>query len=230
MPDSDDAIQRDYLKIMHGYTKKSDVDVVICDINNVTDETIFQESERTQEYAEKDGKEFFKDFIMHKISIGPVSLMINNQLLEKRKIRFNENSKYSEEFIFINEVLYNAKKCIHVKEKLYNYCLRSGSVSTDADINKIMNGYKEICKYSKRYENNENEYQKIYNKYALPRWILATARFNARNLEYREYRKLMKMLDAKKEIKKLLNFPSIKIKMASITYMISERIFYYIMR
>lgn len=224
--DSDDAIQKDYLKIMYNNVHNNKADVGICDINNVVDETIFEESTRTNEIEIKNGKEFFKDFILHKISIGPCNLIINKDIIERYNLKFNEESRYSEEFIFITELLYNTEKAVHIKEKLYNYCLRKGSVSTGAKVDRILNGYRQIEKYSKRYEKNENYYQIIYNKYALPRWILATARFASSSLKYSDYKKLMQKLNARKMMGKLLTFPSLKIRLASILFIISNYLFY----
>lgn len=226
MLDADDTIQKDYLKILFESVKKCEADVAICDIRMVNDCNIFGESERTHMLESKDGKEFFKDFILHRISIGPPSLMIKKDLLDEYNIKFNEKSKYSEEFIFITDLLYNANKVVHVKEELYNYCLRSGSVSTGANIEKIINGYKQIEKYSKKYKDNINNYEEIYNKYALPRWILATARFTAKNMTYDNYKELMIQLNAKNKIKQLILFPDSKTKIAAITFCISQKLFY----
>lgn len=229
--DSDDVLQSNYLELMYSKIEVyNETDVVICDINRVSDKNIFEESKRSGKFDCKIGKEFFKDFIMHKIEIGPVSLLIRKRILIEKNIFYNEDSRYSEEFIFITDLLYSSNKVIHLKEKLYNYCLRSGSVSTGAQVDKILNGYNQIKEYSKKYSNNINEYEIIYNKYALPRWILATARFTATNLEYNDYLKLMKGLDAKKEIKKMLFFPSLKVVIASFMFEISMKLSYIVFR
>lgn len=226
MLDSDDTIQRDYLKLMYEATKFDEVEVVICDINNVNEENIFEEIARTNKIEIKIGREFFQDFIMHNVSIGPVSLMIKREFIQKLNLYFNEMSRYSEEFIFITDLLYNANRVVHIQEKLYNYCLRRGSVSTGANLEKIINGYQQIVIYSERYKDDSNTYAIIYNKYALARWILATARFTANNLQYIDYKKLMNELNAKKQIKVLFKFPKLSIKMASIVFCISMPIFY----
>lgn len=226
IPDSDDALQKDYLKIMFEQTQKENVELIICDINEVTDDTIFEETDRKNELEQKSGKEYFVDFFMHKISIGPYSLMIKKEILQNNKILFNESSRYSEEFTFICDLLYSSNEVIHLTEKLYNYCLRGGSVSTGANIEKILNGYNEIIKNGKKYYETDNEYCKLYKKYAMPRWILATARFTAANLEYEKYKKLMKKLNAKKEIKKLITFPNFKTKIAAILFLFSQKLFY----
>ncbi len=174
----------------------------------------------------KFGKNFFEDFFMHRIQIGPISLMIKKELIQNINLLFNENSRYSEEFIFICKLLYNTNKAIHVKEKLYNYCLRNGSVSTGANLEKIINGYNEILKSNVLYKDKEEKSCKLYNKYAMPRWILATARFTASNLKYEQYKELMNKLNAKKEVKRLFSFPDVKTKIAAIIFCISLSTFY----
>ena len=226
IPDSDDTLQKDYLEVMYNKTLLSNIDLIICDINNVTDKTIFNETKRTYEYEIKGGIDFFEDFFMHRISIGPYSLMIKNILLKNNNIEFNEKSKYSEEYTFICNVLCLAQNVIHVKEKLYNYCLRDASVSTGANIEKVLNGYNEIIKHSKEYLDMGNSKAMLYKKYAMPRWILATARFKASSLNYSDYKELMLKLKAKENIIKLISFPDKKTKLAAILFCTSMKIFY----
>lgn len=228
--DSDDVIQKDYLEIMYNTIKASDSQVAICDLNYVKDENIFEETKRTNKEEVKSGKEFFEDFIMHKITAGPYSLMICKELLDKLNLRFNENSRYSEEFIFITKLLYDASKVVHVKERLYNYCLRKGSVSTGANIEKIVNGFREIEKASKDYEKGSSNTDKLYVDFAHARWMIATARFTAANMKYEDYKKLLQKLEAKKYIKKLYKFPSVKIKLAAVLFCISMKAFYLVSR
>lgn len=226
IPDADDYLQKDYLKIMVDSTRMKDVDVVLCDMNSVTDDTISEENIRTNLYDLKKGREFFVDFILHKISIGPVSMMIKKKKLLDINLLFNEDSRYSEEFIFITYLLYNSDNIIHVKEKLYNYCVRKNSVSTGANLDTIINGYNEIVKASEFYKKENNEVTTIYNKFALPRWILATCRFSAQKMNYREYKELLKKLDAKQKVKKLYYLKDLKTTLAIIILEISPKIFY----
>ncbi len=228
-PDSDDVLQANYLNNMYfNATKRKDedIDVVICDINRVNDRNIFEETKIDNKSETKIGKEFFVDFIMHDIEIGPYSLLIKKKVLIDNNIFYNEKSRYSEEFIFITNLLYYSNKVIHTNNKLYNYCLRTGSVSTGAKIEKILNGYSQIKEYSKIYNQNKNKYEIIYNRYALPRWILATARFTCNVLNKYDYLLLMDRLNAKKEIKKLYSFPNLKVKIATVVFETSPTLFY----
>ena len=226
MPDADDTLQNDYLDIMINAVKKTKAQIGICEIEYVSENDIFKQSKRKNEIEIKKGKEYFEKFILHKIEIGPYSLIINRNFIIRNKILFDEKSKYSEEFIFITDLLYNAEKTVYIKEKIYNYCLREGSVSTGANSEKILNGYSEIEKYSKKYMNNIDSYSKIYNKYALSRWIIATARFTSAYLNYNDYKYLMKKLNAKEKIKVLYTFPDLKTKIAAITFEFSQLLFY----
>jgi len=214
--DSDDTIQKDYLRNLYNTIINTDSEVVICDLNRVSEENIFQESNDHYNFTEFCGKDIFIKFIKHEIEIGPVSLFIKKDYIRKINLFFNEKSKYSEEHIFICHLLHDAEKVVHLKQRLYNYCLRSGSVSTGASIEKILNGYNEIVLSNKKYIECNCEYCKTYNEYAMPRWILATARFTSKNLKYKDYKKLMKKLDYKNNIKKLYLYSSTKIRLAAL--------------
>lgn len=226
IPDSDDILQNDYLEIMMSGINKTKAQIGICELEYVSENDIFKQSARTNDFDVNNGKKYFKAFILHQIQIGPYSLIINRKLLKDKEILFNEKSRYSEEFIFITDLLYNSEKVVHIKEKIYNYCLREGSVSTGASPDKILNGYSEIEKYSEKYKKKTDKYSKIYNKYALPRWIIATARFSSGYLQYNEYNYLIKKLKAKKEIRKLYTFPNLKTRMAAIIFELSPFLFY----
>ncbi len=230
--DSDDTIQPKYIENLLDAIIKSNSDVAFCDLNWVTADKLFEISDDDLIYDVKSGKEFFYDFFMHNVEIGPVSLLIKRELLEKMNIQYNERSRYSEEFTYICKLLHDAKNVVHVKQKLYNYCLRSGSVSTGADIDKVLNGYNEIIRNNIKYEKCNCSYCESYMKYAMPRWILATARFMAKNMKYCDYKELLRKLEYKKNIRELYSFPKFSIKVAAlflntslfITYQIFRRV------
>lgn len=221
MPDSDDFLQPDYLEAMYDSIKLNNANVAICDLQYVNDEMIDKKNDKdfVEEYSK--GKEYFKKFFMHDISIGPISIMFEKKLVDELNLRFDESSHYSEEFIFITQLLYSADVVTHVKKALYNYCLRPGSVSTGANLDVILNGYQEIIKASIKF-NNDDIYCKMYNKYAHARWILATSRFTSKRLKYREYRILLNKLNAKEEMKKLFYLKDKKIVVAARVLSISK--------
>ena len=214
--DSDDTLQTNYLQNMYDVSQKVEsCDVVVCDINRVSDSNCFAESNDKFMYEVYDGKAVFKQFFMHELEAGPYSLLINRHYLEKINLLYEEKSRYSEEFIFICNLFHDAKTVIHINQRLYNYCLRNGSVSTAASIEKIYNGFNEILKSNKKYINCNCDFCKDYIKYGMPRWIVATARFCSNNMNYKQYRSLMQKLDYKKYIKQALKFPKISIKLAA---------------
>lgn len=213
--DSDDALQPKYLSNLIKALETNKADAAFCNINMVNDDTLFSISNDEYKVEKNNGKYFFKKFYMHEVSIGPYSLIIKKSLLKDNNLYFNELSRYSEEFIFITKLLYISNKVVHLKQRLYNYCLRKGSVSTSAKVGKILNGYNEIIKANEFYKKYNNHCTKHYFEYAMPRWIIATARFTSHNFIYKDYYSLLKKLNAKKNIKTLDEYP-IKIKVSAL--------------
>ena len=228
--DSDDTLQSMYLENFYKVAKKSKCDVVICDINRVTDNNIFEETQEEFIFTTKSGREFYKDFFMHNIEIGPVSLFIKNKFLKKINLKFNENSRYSEEFSFITLLLHEAKIVSHLEQKNYNYCLRNGSVSTASDIEKVVNGFEEIKKQDKLLKNCNCKYCKKYKEFAYSRWIIATSRFCSKHYKYKDYKRLMNKLNYKIYMKKLYNYPSRKIRIVAHFIMFSLFLSYNLFR
>ena len=228
--DSDDIIQKDYLSNLVKTIEETNSDVVFCDLNWVTDDKAFDEKKDDFTYNVKNGKDFFCDFFLHNVEIGPYSLLIKRDYLNKLKLRYNEKSRYSEEFIFICYLLHDAKSVTHLKQRLYNYCLRGGSVSTSANTDKILNGYNEIIKFSEKYKKCNCYSCKLYNRYAIPRWILATARFTAKNLKLSDYRDMLIKMDYRTNVKKLYSFPKLSVKFAAFVLNISLSLAYFIFK
>lgn len=213
--DSDDTIQSNYLESFNRVIEEKKCDIIICDINRVTDKNIYDETNDKYIIEQDTGKKYFEKFIMHDIEIGPYSLCINRKYLLKEKILYNEKSRYSEEFIFITHLLHDASSVVHLKQRNYNYCLRNGSVSTSANIDKIVNGFNEIVTSSEKYEKCNCESCQVYNKYAHPRWIIATARFSSKNLKYSDYKILLEKLHYKENIARLYDFRKLTIRIVA---------------
>lgn len=228
--DSDDVIQPKYVENLLKAIEISDSDVAFCDLNWVPDERLFEIVDDQFLYDTKSGKDFFCDFFMHNVEIGPVSLLIKKELIDRIKLQYNEKSRYSEEFIYICKLLHDAKNVVHLKQKLYNYCLRTGSVSTGASVDKIVNGYNEIVKNNSKYFKCNCEYCKLYNKYAMPRWIIATARFTAKNMTFSKYKELLEKLEYKKNIRVLYSFPKLSVRIAALSLNMSLFIAYQIFK
>ena len=231
MPDADDYLQCDYLKDLYDAVEKNDSEVGFCDINIVSDRNLSEESKCCCKNITKKGKDFFIDFIKHDIKIGPYCLIINLDFLKKNKIIFNERMRYSEEFVFITESLYNAGNVVHVERTLYNYCLRPNSVSTSISLDGILDAYGELKKYEAEFNLNDF-YDVTFRKIALKRWILASAHFCAKVMDYKKYEKTMKELNAKSEVKKLIGIEGIdmRTKMAALLFCLSNKVFYTVAR
>lgn len=231
MIDSDDYLQPDYLeKMLEASNLNKELDVIICDINYVKDNNLKAITNPNSSILQYTGKEMFNNFILHKNTIGPCQLCIKEKFIKEKKLVFNVNSKYSEEFTFICDLLYNSKKIAYIEKKLYNYCLRKNSVSTSTNIDKVLNGYNEIIKSNYKYIDENCQSCILYNKFAMARWILATARFTSKTLKYKTYIDLLNKLNYKEQILKLIDFPDLKTKLAAITLRISPILAYYLFK
>ena len=231
MPDADDYLQCDYLKNLYDAVEKNKSEVGFCDINMVDDGNLSENLNHDDSCVMKKGKEFFIDFIKHDVKIGPVCLIMNLDFLRNNKFSFDESMGYSEEFVFITELLYRAENVTHTEQKLYNYCIRPNSVSTSIDMQGLLKTYNRLKEYEKKY-NSDNVYDVAFRQLALRRWVLASAHFCAKVMDYKEYEKIMKKLNAKREIGGLIGMKDvdIKTKMAAMLFCLSNRAFYFMVR
>lgn len=220
MLDADDEILPDYLESMINISNDLNSDIVVCDIAYIVEkQDIANNDIFIDDYS---GKEAFKLFIKHKKTIGPCTMLIKKDVVDKINLRFIETCRYSEEFIFICDLLYKSEKVSFYSKKLYLYYMRPQSVITGASIEKILDGYNHILKYTKKYNKLDNDFK----KYAMARWILATCRIVAKRISYKDYKILLKMLNAKKNAVKLIGFPDLLTNIAAITLFICPSLAY----
>lgn len=219
--DIDDEYRNDYLELMFNAITKTNSACAICNYLEITTETkkaINLKSKhrvlsKNQIYEEIIGPMIGQINDKEEIVWGTVwRTLIRKEYIEKFKLCFDENTAYSEDFLFLIELFSNIDSLCIVKENIYYYYRSQGSA-----LNKYIDNYYEknqyihhrlveILKNNKIYELFEIRYLK--NKFRMYTVIISNAvRNNNKTISLKEISKVLSTFnDEFKSIKKYMSF------------------------
>ena len=224
--DSDDIIQPEALDYYASVIEKNEkIDAIFSDYQMVTIGDEFKKSDvdnGTVTYSRNDMQNLF---LLRKVRVlTPGSWCVRRELLLDNNIRFEE-IRYSEDVLFVWDVLMYANRVIRIRKALYNYMVRPGSIMTSASLSKIDKSYPFFERLNERYMASENASQ-VVKEYLLPRWVIGILHSSARLCTYKEFCELCELYEAKKHCKRLRKFQDVKVVGLSYLYGISPLAFY----
>lgn len=134
--DSDDSVQRDYLKILLSSIEKSQGELAVCGFVERRISTNGKAEELKKVFCPKEviSIEEMKDLIMDFGNSGLLNPLWNKlyskEIIENNNIRFKEDIETGEDFIFNLQYFRKIKKICFSKEKLYYYIRRNNNSVT----------------------------------------------------------------------------------------------------
>lgn len=168
--DSDDTIEKDYLKLMIDESEINDFDITICDYNIIKNgiNTIFNNSSACKNT--NDSNELISSMLEHKIWGVLWNKLIKTEVYRDNNISFIDGVNMWEDLYFCINILCNTKKVGHVKKPLYNYyVMNTGLVNSKTTKYRIQQQSIIIdtlskIEYIKSNFKKELNYSKIYAK------------------------------------------------------------------
>ncbi len=148
--DSDDYIELDMIEALHKLVKQDDFDVAVCNNynRNAADE-IYALGGDYKDSVHR-GKGVLEAFVKGE-DFDPFSncnKLFKMSLIKSKNIRFDENVKYGEDFLFNYMFFREAEKCVSVAKCFYNYRIgRCGSATSNITRESVMrwqNTYKRV--------------------------------------------------------------------------------------
>lgn len=227
--DSDDMIQPDTLSLMANCIENNpSVQFVFSDFQNVCVGEEFREGGNLECVIEYNRDEIQKLFLDRKRIILAPGTLYNVKWCKKQNLRF-EKVPYSEDQLFMWKALLMCDKVGYVGKKLYNYLQRPMSIMSGTKADKILDAYPYFVDLDRMY-NQSSKSIKLTKKYLLSRWVLGILNSGSRLSTFLEYQNICETFEAKKHCKNLLNYPSIKIKILSALFLLSNKAYYKLMR
>ena len=169
-------------------------------------------------------KELYADRTLRLVTPG---LCIRRELCEKASLYYNPKIIYSEDTLYIWQVLLNVSGIFYIDTPLYYYIMRPGSTMTSAGIEKICNGYEAYCLFDKRLAASETFRGA---EFVLPRWVFGVIHVVSRYMEKTDYDVLLNRLDYRKHMKKLLKHRKVSIRIVSALVLAFGKNAYYFLR
>lgn len=125
--DADDYIDINYIEML---------------VNNIEDEYLIKIF-NNKKLDEKFGKyEFIKKILANEVTGGCWGYLFNKKILDFNNIRFDLNTSYMEDAIFVMQYLMQVENIKLIRENLYHYKAKTGSLtSSKNNIEEKVNGY-----------------------------------------------------------------------------------------
>lgn len=227
--DSDDMISPRYLQELFEILNE-DINVSICNIKNISEEVIYTKQldkiskNKVKVYS---SEEALNKFLLRDINPGIWALMLKKEILEKNEIWFTEGARYSEDIEFIYKIMANANKIIVTDDKLYYYRLRKNSAMAIAN-EKRKDGFELMKGLEKYFSKKTISFSNKFKRFGVARWVYATLwQIALASQNYSLFKQNCKIYLPNKNMKKLLSFPKMLIKITAMIYIISPY-FYFI--
>lgn len=222
--DSDDLLSDNAIERMITVAASKNVDLVFTEFNIIFDAQdairLCPSGEVTYMNAEELQVAFMK---RTKVVLAPGSLYKRDFLIQN-DLKF-ERIPWSEDQHFVWRALYHISGAAFVREPLYQYLRHSGSIMAASDGKAMSDSYDRILELSKYYSDNA-----FIADYIVPRWVMGTMNAGGVLLSWKHWRILWSEIDGRKNFKKLLFFPDIKVKIAACVAYVSPWVYYNLVR
>lgn len=216
--DSDDIILPDTVKDLVNAADES-ADLVFSKYNIINSQEEICNNQKGE-------KEFFTNqeiqnaFLKRNYVILAAGTLFRRELLKSEKLFFDK-IPWSEDQHFIWRLLSVINGAVFLDEPLYQYLRRPGSIMTSTKMQNVINSYPAICELPELYDGNP-----LVKSFLVPRWVLGTISSTAKTSDYTDWVLLYKNINGKAHMKKLLRFPSIKVKARAAVCLISKKSYY----
>lgn len=223
--DSDDILQPCALQNMIESTKLFPNCQIV--FSNYLDVTIGNEFKPCEPYGEAIlyNRVELQEAFMHRsrVVLAPGTLYEANWY-RKCNLKFEE-TRFSEDILFVWDALLACENAIYIDKKLYNYLRHPQSVMTATKVDTLIKSYPFIKALEKKYVDSTKT-SLLVKKFILPRWVFGILNTGTLLCSFKEYLCLCKELEGTKNFRRLLTYPSINIRIMSLIFLISKYCYY----
>lgn len=189
--DSDDVISKDFLSKLKTLIDENNADFSFCNFEYVKEQ--LPPTDANNKTIIFNRKDLLETFLKRTIDFVLPSMMFKTSFIKDNNLTLNENINFSEDQMFIWDVILKSNKSIYTYKKMYGYYIREKSIMTGSPYKKIMNGFEEYKSFTDRVIKEYPEYKEI-TEMILPRWQLGTLFSAAKIMEYDEFIDMYKQM------------------------------------
>ena len=221
--DGDDYISEDFLSVLSDLIVKNDTDFSFCDFSFIKKQEAFDVAEADCTVYSKD--ELLSLFLKRKIGFVVPSMLFKKEFLVENVLSFNEDIFFSEDQMFIWDVIFASEKGAYTFRKMYGYYIRDNSIMTSSSYEKIQNGYEEFKKYTDKLIIKHPEYSNLI-RIILPRWQLGTLFTSANLMDKDSFIKLYNQMEGKSILNRIKGINEIKAYLLAAVSSVSGNLLY----
>ena len=220
--DSDDVITNDFLEVLIGLLKE-DCDFSFCDFRFVKSQEI--QNDPNDKHYKLTRDELLQSFLKRSIGFVVPSMLFRRGFLIENGLLFDENIRFSEDQLFIWNVIIHSTKSNYSFKKMYGYFVRESSIMTSSSYEKVSKSHEEFKNEINRIFFNYPEY-KTTKDLIIPRWQLGALYTSARMLDRNDFNKLYDQMEGKTILKRLKGIGEVKAYLLGTVCSLSKDLLY----
>lgn len=221
--DGDDYISKDFLLVLNRLIEENKTDFSFCSFSFIKRQDVFEVVEANEVLFTRD--ELLSLFLKRTISFVVTSMLFKKSFLLNNNLFFNENTKFSEDQMFIWNVIFASERSAYSFRKMYGYCIRENSIMTSSSYEKVENSLNDYVFFTNDLIKLHPEYTDIINK-ILPRWQLGALYTSASLLNRDDFLRLYEKMDGKTILRRLRGIKENKAYLLAFVSMVSGRLLY----
>lgn len=227
--DGDDFIENNTLELFnYAINSYADSDFLFCGYKKVFNYTLFEKLNELNTTI-IDNKELFKDFYNRREPIIVPSILLRKDFLINNNLLFPTGCRFSEDGYFIYKLILSSKKIVKIHNVLYHYLQRPNSIMTSSNIEKVLTGYNAFKRLDVELkELQPNDFENL--DLVFPRWVLGACHSSSKVLSKRAFLELVKEINAREEVTKLIKIQDILISCSAIVLKMSPILFYFVFK
>ncbi|MBQ6560424.1 MAG: glycosyltransferase family 2 protein [Erysipelotrichaceae bacterium] len=220
--DPDDMLSRDFLSSLVNEMKE-ETDFVCCSYQFIKEQQVPEDVNDQKEILDR--KELLDRFLKRTIDFVLPSMLFKRRFLLDNGLLFEEEIHFSEDQLYMWNVILHSNRIVYLHKKMYGYYLRERSTMTGSSLKKITNGYREFKVYIEKYFEPYPQYVSIRNR-LLPRWELGALYTSARITDYDDFKKIYEEMNGKTVFSRLRGIGEIKAYLLGAMCSLSPKLLY----
>ena len=226
--DVDDIISDNYVSTFLYLMENSNIDVAVCESKVIKETTIdaVQKDDCLSNISFMTSEESLRSFLYMKRAFCVCGEAIRKKLISDNNIRFEEGYKYNEDLHYMWQVLSYTRGIALIDKIMYYYIWHDGSAMAKFERTRF-DGYHLMKKLEGFFEQNRPDFYPLFKKYVAARLMWSIARQASSYFRsYKDFSNFFKGYNVKEEMRKLISYPKVLIKVSSLMYIISPYLFY----
>lgn len=221
--DSDDVLDKNYLRILYDSIQNSDIAIVKKeDISEV--EHMYLCEKVSGKYTTYDKNSALHMLLMGRLQVGIWGLLSKAELFQNNF--FAEGYAYSEDLEMVWRLIASANSIAICNDQLYGYRLRDGSAMTKMN-KKRLQGLELFEKLEVYLERSAPEFSEEYKKYGVAKWLWSTIWQEAvASNNYYEFKQSIEKYTNIQRMKSLYSYPNNSVRLSTHLFFLNRYLYY----